>query len=146
MSRLALAAGLLVTLAAPAAAQSDSAAVIATIDAFRAALSGGDSSAVIALLDPAVTILESGGVETLADYRAHHLPADIQFAMGVPQTRGPIRVTVVGDVAWATSTSIAQGEFRTRAVNSATAELIVLRRSGSRWLIQAVHWSSRNRR
>lgn len=146
MSPVAVAVGLLAALATPAVAQSDSAAVIRTIEAFRAALASGDSTAAIALLAPGATIVEGGGVETLAEYRSHHLPADIQFASGVPHTRGPIRVTVAGDVAWATSTSIAQGEFRSRAVNSASAELMVLRRRGAGWLIEAVHWSSRARR
>ena len=126
--------------------QSDSTDVVAVIERFHAALSVGDSAAAIALLAPDVTILESGGVENREQYRSHHLAGDIEFARGVPRTRAPIAVTVAGDVAWATSTSVTQGDFRGRAVNSNSAELMVLTRSEGKWLIRAIHWSSRPRR
>jgi ketosteroid isomerase-like protein len=125
----------------------DSAAVAAVVRRFRDALAAGDSTTALALLAPDVTVLESGGTETLADYRAHHLPADIEFARAVPNTPGPTRVAVQGDVAWVSSSSTTQGEFRGRAVNSAGAELMVLTRSASGgWIIRAIHWSSRTRR
>ena len=130
---------------AAGASQGDSAAVVAAVRAFHAALARGDSAAAIALLAPDVRILESGGVETLDQYRGHHLPADIDFARAVPSTRGPIGVTVRGDVAWAVSTSETKGELRGRAVNSAGAELMVLTRSPAGWRISAIHWSSRRR-
>lgn len=147
MHRMALIGLTLGAAMAPLAAQTtDSAAVVATIETFRAALASGDSSAALRLLATDATILESGGSETVEQYRSHHLPADIAFAQSVPHTRGPIRVTLSGDVAWAASTSAAKGEFRGREVNSASAELIVLRRSGAAWRIVAIHWSSRTRR
>jgi ketosteroid isomerase-like protein len=127
------------------AAQGDSAAVVAAVHAFHAALARGDSAAALALLAPGATILESGGVETVAEYRAHHLPADIEFARAVPATRGPLAVTVRGDVAWAVSTSETKGEFRGRPVSSAGAELMVLTRTAGGWRISAIHWSSRRR-
>ena len=123
----------------------DSAAVAAVVGGFHDALARGDSSAALALLAPDVRILESGGVETLADYRAHHLPADIEFARAVPATRGPLGVAVRGDVAWAVSTSETKGEFRARPVNSAGAELMVLTRTAGGWRSSAIHWSSRRR-
>lgn len=132
--------------AASAWAQSDSAAIVSVIERFHEALAAGDSTAALALLAPDVTVLESGGVETRDEYRSHHLPGDIAFARAVPRTRAPIRVTIMGDAAWASSTSITQGEFRGRAINSTGAELIVLTRSGGSWLIRAIHWSSRPRR
>ena len=93
-----------------------------------------------------MVVLESGGVETREQYRAHHLAADIAFSRAVPSTRGPARVRVVGDAAWVSSTSITQGEFNGRAVNSSGAELMVLRRTAAGWKISAIHWSSRTRR
>jgi ketosteroid isomerase-like protein len=123
----------------------DSAAVVATVERFHQALARGDSAAAVALLAPDVQILESGGMETLAQYRGHHLPSDIAFARAVPARRGPVRVTVRGDVAWAASTSEARGTFRGRPVNSAGAELVVLTRAGADWRIDAIHWSSRRR-
>lgn len=126
--------------------EGDSAAVAMTVERYHAALSSGDSTAALALIGPRAVILESGGVETREEYRGHHLPGDIEFARAVKSVRGPIGVVVRGDVAWASSTSTTQGEFRGRAINSAGAELMVLTREPSGWKISAIHWSSRNRR
>ncbi|MBW3631202.1 MAG: DUF4198 domain-containing protein [Gemmatimonadetes bacterium] len=128
------------------AARSDSANAAAVVDRFHEALAEADSAAALALLAPDATILESGGMESRAEYRGHHLPGDIEFARAVRRQRTPVRVTVRGDVAWAISTSTTQGEFRGRQINSAGAELMVLTRSGTGWLIAAIHWSSRARR
>ncbi|MGI8619036.1 MAG: DUF4198 domain-containing protein [Gemmatimonadaceae bacterium] len=126
---------------------SDSSDVLGVVDAFHHALAAGDSSVALALLAPDVVILESGGSETRDEYRAHHLAGDIAFARAVPSRRVPLKVTIQGDVAWISATSIVQGQFRDRQINSAGAELVVLSRSASgRWLIRAIHWSSRVRR
>lgn len=87
----------------------------------------------------------SGDLETRADYRVHHLPADIAFARAVATTRGPLRVTIGGDAAWVTSTGVTRGDFRGRPINSANAELMVLSRQSGGWTIRAIHWSSRAR-
>jgi ketosteroid isomerase-like protein len=141
-----LAAGLLFAVT-PAAAQqpSDSAQVAGVISSFHAALERGDSAAALALLSPSAVILESGSSESVAEYRAHHLPADIEFARALKSVRTPLRITVRGDWAWAAATSTTQGEFKGRAVNSTGAELLVLERGPSGWRIAAIHWSSRRR-
>jgi len=147
MTRVLAAALMVCALPAPAFGQQpDSVQVAGTVAAFRDALATGDSAGAIRLLAPDARILESGGVETVEQYRSHHLAADIEFLRAVPQSRGAIAISVVGDVAWATSTSSAKGQFRGREVNSASAELMVLQRSGDGWLIRAIHWSSRARR
>lgn len=128
------------------AAPADSAEVVATVERFHRALAEADSAGALALLTPDVQILESGGMEDRAEYRSHHLSSDIEFARAVPSRRSATAVRVHGDVAWATSTSITQGTFRDRAVNSAGAELMVLVRTPQGWRIAAIHWSSRNRR
>ena len=133
-------------LAAQGSAGGDSSEVARTVSKFHEALARGDSARALALLDPDATILESGGVETRDEYRGHHLPGDIGFARAVKSERGPVRVTMRGDVAWATSTSTTQGEYRGRAVNSTGAELMVLTRDAAGWRISAIHWSSRARR
>ncbi|MGH7709814.1 MAG: nuclear transport factor 2 family protein, partial [Gemmatimonadaceae bacterium] len=78
--------------------------------------------------------------------RSHHLPADMGFAQAIKSERGPIHVRIQGDVAWATSTSGSQGEYRGRQINSVAAELMVLSRTADGWRIRAIHWSSRARR
>ena len=130
----------------PRQVRGDSAGVAATVERFHTALASGDSTVALSLLTSDVVILESGGIETREEYRAHHLPADIAFAQAVKGERGPMRVSVRGDVAWAWSTSTTTGEFRSRPVNSAGAELVVLTRVGREWKISAIHWSSRTRR
>ena len=124
---------------------SDSADAVAVVHRFHAALEKGDSTAALALLASDVTILESGGVETLAEYRSHHLSADIEFAKAVPGKRTVVSVNVAGGVAWIASTSLSQGTNSGRPVNSAGAELVVLKKVGADWKISAIHWSSRRR-
>lgn len=130
--------------AAPAP-QSDSAAVAATVLRYHAALESGDSLAALALLADDAIVLESGGVESRAEYRSHHLASDIAFARAVKGVRSPVRVVVRGDAAWASSTSTTQGTYRDRTINSVGAELMVLMRSADGWKIAAIHWSSRAR-
>ena len=128
------------------APSSDSADVANVVHAYDRALRAGDSVAALALLADDAVILESGGVETREEYRSHHLPADMRFAQAVASESSPVRVRVRGDVAWAWSTSVTQGQYRGRQINSVGAELMVLTRSPSGWKISAIHWSSRERR
>lgn len=132
--------------ASAVSAQSAEAAVTAVVDTFHAALSSGDSAAALTRLAEDVTILESGGVETLEQYRSGHLVGDMRYAQAVNRERGEIRVTVLGDVAWAHSTNVTTGRMGEREINSQGAELMVLARQDGRWLIKAIHWSSRQRR
>ena len=124
----------------------DSSEVARVVQAYHTAELAGDSTAMLALLDDDAVILEAGGIETRADFRAHHLAADIAYIRAVQVERSPIRVRTRGDAAWATSTSTAQGTVNGRAVNSAGAELMVLTRTPAGWKITAIHWSSRTRR
>ena len=127
--------------------QNDSSAVVAVVTAFHAAMERGDSLAAMALLAPDVEVLESGSLENRAEFRAHHLAADIEFARAVKQARGAMTVKVLGDVAWTSGTSTSSGTFRRRTVNSSGSESMVLSRGADgRWLIRSIHWSSRSRR
>lgn len=145
----ALACVLAALLVAPAiGAQStaaDSTAIARTIASFHGALERGDSTAAIALLAPGAVILESGSAESVAEYRSHHLPADIEFARAIKSVRTGLRIQVRGAMAFAAATSTTQGEFKGHAVNSAGAELLVLERGPDGWRISAIHWSSRRR-
>lgn len=113
---------------------------------YSEAIASGDSAAALALLADDAVILESGGIETRAEYRSHHLPGDINSAKAIRSQRGAVLVRVHGDVAWASSTSTTQGEMNGRAINSVGAELMVLVRSPQGWKVAAIHWSSRQRR
>lgn len=120
----------------------DSAAVVAVAARFHDALSRGDSTMALAQLGDSVVVLESGDIETRAEYRAHHLAADIEFSRAVVTTRTVRRVSVVGDAAWVVATSGSRGSFHGRAVNAVGAELLVLARGADGWRIAAIHWSS----
>ncbi len=146
-----LAAGLLALGAVPTASPAqrsvaDSAEIVGTVQRFHSVITAGDSLAALALLTEDAIVLESGGLETKAQFRDHHLPADISFAQSTKSERHAPSVTRRGDVAWVASTSTATGTFGGRAINSMGAELMVLVRTPSGWRISAIHWSSRARR
>ena len=135
-------------LALPASveAQSDEADVIAIVDMYHSSLAAGDSTTALGLLAEDVTILESGGVENKEHYRSGHLAGDMRFAQAVSRVRGDVTVTLMGDVAWAWSTSVTEGQMGEREINSRGAELVVLARVDGAWKIKAIHWSSRAQR
>jgi ketosteroid isomerase-like protein len=126
-------------------AVADSAEIVGTVQRFHDVIAAGDSLAALALLTEDAVVLESGGLETKAEFRQHHLPADISFAQSTKGERRVHSVTRRGDVAWVVATSTATGTFRGRAVDAAGAELIVLVRTPAGWRIGAIHWSSRRR-
>ena len=136
---------LCVLAAAPALADAPADAA-ATVEAYYGALSAGDAAAAEELLAADAIVLESGFVETRAEYLAHHLAADIEFARAVAQTRSDVRVAAAGDAAWLSARTRAEGEFRGRAIRSEGAELIVLARDAHGWRIRAIHWSSHERK
>lgn len=125
----------------------DSVSARRAVEAFHEALALGDSVGALALLSPDLVVLESGEVERYAEYRSHHLAADIAFERGVPSTHVLVTLRVEGNTAWVASTSITRGQFNKRPVNSAGAELMVLTRTGTDapWRIRAIHWSSHRR-
>lgn len=124
----------------------DSAAVAKVVNEFHRALSSGDSAAALALLSPDGVVLESGGIETMSEYRSHHLPSDIEFAQAVKSERSALNVSVLGQTAWTRASTVSQGTFRGRPVNSSGAESMVLIKNSRGWQIVSIHWSSRTRR
>ena len=125
---------------------SDSADALAALTKFHAALAAGDTAAALLVLAPDVTILEGGEIQSRAEYAAHHLMADIEYARAVHSVYTPTHVVVQGDVAWIASTSASEGTMRGRTVNSVGAELAVLSHGTAGWQLRSVHWSSHARR
>ena len=122
---------------------SSTSAALAVAAQFHDLLGRGDSAAAARLLAPDAIVLESGDVETRAQYVAHHLSEDIAFAKAVPSTRTIVQSRRDGNVVWITATSVSKGRFGDRQIDSRGTELMILSRSGSKWLIRAIHWSSR---
>jgi ketosteroid isomerase-like protein len=148
MKRIVLGALGVALIVAPIEAQTPPAAtpdVQRVVDAFHTRLKAGDTAGVMALLAPDVLLLETGGIETRAEYESNHLPADVEFEKAVTTSFKPYRVTVVGDAAWAVNTSEYKGTFKERPVDSVGVELMVLSRDAAGWRIRAVHWSGRAR-
>jgi ketosteroid isomerase-like protein len=136
-----------VFLAAPvtAVAQDESAEaeILEAIHAFHAALEEGDSAAAIARMHPDVTIYESGHAETLAEYRAGHMPGDMAFAAATDRVVREGSVAVLGDAALYTSQARTTGAWRDREIDSRGTETMLLVRTSEGWRIRHVHWSSR---
>ena len=125
-----------------APAQTDSAAVVRVVDAFHTALVSKDSAAAMALLAPDAVVLEGGYLETRPEYAAGHLGADMAFLAGMTRHVSGRTVTITDHVAWVGTTSHLAGEYYGRKIESDGAELMVLRRHETGWLIEAIHWSS----
>ncbi len=124
---------------------SDSTVVTRTVARFHDALQSGDTAGVRQLIAADLRVLEGGDVEDRAQYLAHHLAEDIEFAKGVRGETNVISYAQQGSVAWVVSTSTSVGKFNDRDINSVGAELIVLSRTREVWKIRAIHWSSRRR-
>jgi ketosteroid isomerase-like protein len=137
--------GLLLFPVVPSAQNDDRAGVTATVEAFYGAMKKGDAAAVMRTVAPDAVFLEGGKQETRAEYETGHLPADIEFEKAVDGKRGPLTVTVNGDTAWVTGMADYVGTFQGKPVNFESAQLMVLTRTGGRWLIRSVHWSARRR-
>ena len=127
---------------APAANEAD---VIATVESFYNAMKAGDVAAAMRVIAPDAAFLESGALETRAEYESNHLPGDIEFETAVAGKRGPWRVTLAGDTAWMHALTEYQGTFKAAPVNFVGAQLVVLSRDAGNWQIRTIHWSSRRR-
>ncbi len=115
----------------------------ATVDSFHAALRRGDTRAAAALLADNALIFEEGGAErSKAQYAAEHLPADAEFSKAVGSALTRRAGSSNGNLAWIASEGRTTGTFRGKALDRITTETVLLRRSGQRWKIVHIHWSS----
>jgi ketosteroid isomerase-like protein len=124
---------------------SQNAEVGAALESFYGAMKSGDTAAAMARIAPDAVFIESGRLETRAEYEKNHLPADIAFEKQVTGQRGPLQVKVNGDTAWVIATTDFQGTFDGGPVDFISTQLAVLTRQDGAWLIRSVHWSSRRR-
>ena len=122
-------------------------AAVATVDRFFAALSAGDIDKAAAELDPQVIILESGGAErSAAEYLGGHAKSDAEFLKKAEHKPGHRTARASGDLAWVASDNDMVIQQDGKPVTIASAETMVLRRTGSGWKIVHIHWSSRARK
>ena len=124
----------------------DSAAALAVVDQYDAALAAGDSAKAVALLADDLMVLEAGTIETRAEYLAHHLGADMKASAGAKGERTIVKVSVVGDAAYIITKTVRPPTGAQGSTGSELAELMVLAKTSAGWKIKAIHWSSRRRR
>lgn len=113
------------------------------VEGFKAALAAGDSTTALGYLHRDLVVYEAGHAESLAEYRAGHLAADMEFAAAVSTTPVQQGVIVRDDMALWVSEGESKGTFRGRAIDSHGTETIVLVATEAGWKILHVHWSSR---
>ncbi len=114
--------------------------VTAVVNAFYGAISAGDNDAAMKLIAPDAVFVESGKIETRAEYETRHLPADIEFEGQVKAERGPLRITFDGrDTAWVISTAAYDEGNPEKYINT---QLMVLTRDTGDWRIRTISWSS----
>jgi ketosteroid isomerase-like protein len=121
----------------PAPREEDIAKVVT---AFYGAITAGDKAAAMHLIAPDAVFVESGKIETRAEYEANHLPADIDFEHQVKAVRGPLRITFHGvDTAWV----ISRAEYdEGNPEKYIITQLMVLTRDSGDWKIRTISWSS----
>ena len=144
MKALALLAG--GVLAASAAAQT--ARIPAeTVDAFHAALRNKDTAAALSLLDRGLVVYEFGLVDPTAEaYAFRHLPFDMDLAVATQWKLESRHVGGSGDERWVLSTYRVTGKQSDgTAIDQATLETVILRRSGGTFRIVHLHWSTQPR-
>lgn len=119
--------------------------VVAVMESFYGAMKTGDAAAAMQHIAADAVFVESGQIETRAEYEKNHLPADIDFERQVTGTRSPWDVKFDGDTAWGIATTEFNGTFENSPVNFVSAQLAVLTHEEGQWRIRSIHWSSRRR-
>lgn len=117
--------------------------VASVLETFYGAITRGDAVAAMSVVAPDAMFVESGKLETRAEYEMNHLPADIDFEKQVTGKRDPLRVTFNGDTAWVIATTEYEGKFEGAPVSFVSAQLMVLTKDADAWKIRSIHWSSR---
>jgi ketosteroid isomerase-like protein len=123
--------------------QHDDAEVAAVLESFYGAIKRGDPQAAMSVIAPDALFVESGKLETRAQYEENHLPADIDFEKQVTGKRDPLRITFKDDAAWVIATTTYDGKFEGAPVQFVSAQLMVLTKDMDAWKIRSIHWSSR---
>jgi len=119
--------------------------VVGVMESFYGAMKTGDTAAAMQHIAADAVFVESGRLETRAEYEQNHLPADIQFERQVTGKRSPWQVRFEDDTAWGIATTEYDGTFDGSPVNFVSAQLAVLTREDGAWRIRSIHWSSRRR-
>ena len=132
--------GLILAAAAPSLAHGPKPTGIVT--AFHEALESGDRDAALELLLPEALIFEGGHSETVDEYAAKHLAADMAFSQATSREILEQSDQMVGEAAWVVTRSRTSGTFKERKIDATGVETVVLQHVRAGWRIAHIHWSS----
>lgn len=124
----------------------DSVGAVNAVHEFHAALVASDSVRVVSVLADDVLIMESGHIQTKADYLGGHLAADMKGSQGPQGERTVLKVSIVGNAAYVAARTLTPPTGAQGSTGSELAELMVVSKVGGAWKVRAIHWSSRRRR
>lgn len=116
---------------------------LGTVEGFHQALSEADSAGALVRLHRDAIIYESGHAETVAEYRAGHLPADIRFAVATEREILSEQTIEMGEQVLYLAETRVRGRVGERDIDSRGVETMILTQGDSGWLIRHIHWSSR---
>jgi len=114
------------------------------VHAFHRALASGDSAAALGMLHPEAVIYEAGHAETLDEYRAGHLAADIRFATATERHVLDERTLAMEGTVLYLAETHTSGRLNDREIDARGVETVLLVRAPEGWRIRHVHWSSRS--
>lgn len=112
------------------------------VTAFHEAMESGDREAALELLLPEALIFEAGRSQTVDEYAAHHLAADMAFSQATSREILEQSDQTVDNVGWVMTLSRTTGSFKDREIDSKGVETIVLQHVKDGWRIAHIHWSS----
>ena len=126
--------------------RADSAAAVSAVEQFHAAIGAADSVRAVSWLAEDVMIMESGVIQTRADYLGGHLRADMKGGQSSKSERTVMKVSIVGSAAYVVAKTVTPPSGAQGSTGSELAELMVLSSTAGGWKIRAIHWSSRRRK
>ena len=114
------------------------------VDAFHAALKNKDTAAALSLLDRGLVVFEFGVVDpTVEAYALAHLPLDIDIAATTQWKLESRRVGGDGSDRWVISSYRVTGtQSDGTPIDQTMLETAIVRRSGDRFRIVHLHWST----
>jgi ketosteroid isomerase-like protein len=126
----------------------DSAAAAAVVAALFTAAERGDIAALDTLYaGDSLTVIEGTGINrTWADYRDHHLGAELIEMKNLRYRPSEIEVTVRGSLAWAIFRYTLRADVEGRAADVVGRGTAILEKRGNRWVARHTHTSGRARR
>lgn len=129
---------------AAAEAVAPAGSALSALETFQKALRTADQNVARQMLAPDVLIYESGRVQrSREEYASHHMKDDMAFLSTAQAELLKRDVQDAGSKAVVSSETRIRGKGKKGPVDVVTTETAVLMKTGDRWRITHLHWSSR---